>query len=96
MPMCSAISDLNCYINRAKSLFTEHGPRRPEGMGRESQTGAILLISPQPVIPEESQLQSRDRIQEKNLKVKNFPLSEGQSSCLGLCAMEIEQLYGGQ
>ena len=58
--MCGTVSDLSCYINRVKSLFTEHVPRGHEGMGRESQTGAILLISPQLVIAEESQLQRRE------------------------------------
>lgn len=39
----------------------------------------------------ESATEKRDRTQEKSLRVKYFPLSEGPSSCLGLCAMEINR-----
>ena len=39
----------------------------------------------------ESATEQRDRTQEKSLRVKNFPLSEGQRSCWGLCAREISR-----
>ena len=98
MHMCGAISDLRCYRNHAKSLFTEDGVRGCEGMGQESQTGAILLISTQPVIPEESQLQSREtELRRKAWEWKFFLFlrvrGHVEDSVPGRLA---EQLYGGQ
>ena len=92
MPMCGTISDLSCYINRAKSLFTEHGVTGHEGMGaREPEWRHLVYFPTTSHSRGESATEQRDRTQEKSLRVKNFPLSEGQSSCLGLCAMKINR-----